>query len=161
TVQLPSILDYYKQSDKYNLADCILTAPPQINTSNSNSSSSSNGDKDSMVYILFDGCYSGMARIDLLFCHPGEKEWRRYKLDPLFGPTWMFYIKNKLHIMCFNPVYYEIEVKGGSDVDETLTVGDEVIISTDNIIYTESSCGSMLTTFMQYYVESFGEVFRI
>ncbi|KAI3964097.1 hypothetical protein MKW92_035895 [Papaver armeniacum] len=117
-----------------------------------------------MVYLLFDGGSNGRVRNNLLlFCHPGEKEWRRHELDVYEEPYTMLYLKNKLHIMCLNPVYYEIEVQGGSDTDddETLAVGDEVFISTDSITITETIGGGLFRTFFQYFVESFGEVFRI
>ncbi|KAI3838219.1 hypothetical protein MKW92_028066 [Papaver armeniacum] len=165
TIQLPSILCYYETKDKYWLKDCILTSPPQMNTSSSNSSSDGdNYDKDSMVYLLFDGGHNNVGCTDLLlFCHPGEKEWRRHELNGSHDPRCMLYLKNKLHIMCFNPVYYVIEVQGGSamDDDETLAVGAEVIIGTDNIVVTESIGGYNLGFCRPYFLESFGEVFRI
>ncbi|KAI3838221.1 hypothetical protein MKW92_028068 [Papaver armeniacum] len=169
TIQLPSILRYYRTEDMYRLKDCILTSPPQINTiirdscCGTSSSDGDNSDRDSMVYFLFGG---GILCTDvLLFCHPGEKEWRRHELNVLEKPKTMLYLKNKLHIMCFNPVYYEIEVHGGSGLydEETLAVGDEVIISTNSIAVNviEPTGGSMIGFFMHYFVESFGEVFRI
>ncbi|KAI3975182.1 hypothetical protein MKX01_020583 [Papaver californicum] len=151
TIQLPSLVGNYELDDTYWLTDCILTSPPQINT-NSSSSDGDNYDKDPMVYLLFDGGHDDVVSGDvLLFCHPGEKEWRRHELNIPELPKAMLYLKNKLHIMCFNPVYYEIEVQ----------VGDGFIINTDSIAVTESATGGMLRNFGQYYVESFGEVFRI
>ncbi|XP_026440331.1 uncharacterized protein LOC113339246 [Papaver somniferum] len=117
-----------------------------------------------MVYLLFDGGHNNVVCTDvLLFCHPGEKEWRRHELNVSEEPKTMLYLKNKLHIMCFNPVYYVIEVQSGSDMDdeETVSVGDELIVSPDSIPVTESGTGGMLRTVEQYCLESFGEVFRI
>ncbi|KAI3964099.1 hypothetical protein MKW92_035897, partial [Papaver armeniacum] len=115
-----------------------------------------------MIYFLFDGGNNGIP-YTLLFCHPGEKEWRRHGLNITHDPRSMLYLKNKLHLMCTSHLYYEIEVQGGSDMDdnETLAVGDAIFISRDSIALIESTGGMMLCSFMEYYVESFGEVFRI
>lgn len=170
-IPLPSLLRYYKTEDKCCLKDCILTSPPQINTSISNSSNSSssssdgdNCDTDSMVYLLFDGGHSNVSfTCVLLFCHPGEKEWRRHELDAMHDPKTMLYLKNKLYIMCSNPVYYEVEVRGGTDMDdeEILAVGDEVVISTDKIAANESTGGGLFRAYGEYFIQSFGEVFCI
>ncbi|KAI3881153.1 hypothetical protein MKW92_039284, partial [Papaver armeniacum] len=168
TIQLPSLLDYYETDDKYLLKDYILTSPPQINTTISNSSSDGdNYDKDSMVYLLFDGDHNNVIFTDvLLFCHPGEKEWRRHELNVSEKPKRMLYLKNKLHVMCGNYVYFEIQVQAGSDIDgdEILAVGDEVSISVERILSDfepQPAGGGLVRTWEEYYVESFGEVFRI
>ncbi|KAI3964096.1 hypothetical protein MKW92_035894, partial [Papaver armeniacum] len=168
-IQLPSILHYYETEDKYRLKDCILTSPPRLNTSNSNSSNSSDGDnydRDSVVYFLFDGGHNKGDFTDvLLFCHPGEKEWRRYQLNVSEKPKKMLYLKNKLHVMCSNYVYFEIQVQGASDMDgvETLAVGDEISISVEGIAESEPqpAGGGMVRTREEYFVESFGEVYII
>ncbi|MCL7038732.1 hypothetical protein MKW94_013448, partial [Papaver nudicaule] len=152
---------------KYCLKDCILTSPPQIcSSSNSSNSDGDNYDKESMVYLLFDGGHTNEWFTDvLLFCHPGEKEWRRYELNTYEKPQSMLYLKNKLHIMCINYIYLEIQVQGGSDVDddETLAVGDNIFISVDGVAESEPEpVGGGLGRFEeQYFVESFGEVFKI
>ncbi|KAI3975178.1 hypothetical protein MKX01_020579 [Papaver californicum] len=101
-----------------------------------------------MVYLLFDG-----GNDLLLFCHPGEKEWTRHELNLLHGPSSILYLKNKLHIMCLNPVYYEMQVQGGSHIgdDETLAVGDEVYISTASIAVIESTGMSYIPFVVHIY----------
>ncbi|XP_026406557.1 uncharacterized protein LOC113301938 isoform X2 [Papaver somniferum] len=172
-VQLHSILHYY-ETDKYCLQGCILTSPPHLNTTISNSSSSSNNssdgdnyDKDYMVYLLFDG---GHNNVDftyvLLFCHPGEKEWRRHELIVSEEPQRMLYLKNKLLVMCSKYVYFRIDVQDGSDIDddETLAVGARRSICPWNIMTHRKpgpAGGGLVRTLEEYFVESFGEVFKI
>ncbi|KAI3961786.1 hypothetical protein MKW92_052400 [Papaver armeniacum] len=120
-----------------------------------------------MVYLLFDGDHNNVIFTDvLLFCHPGEKEWRSHELNVSEKTKRMLYLKNKLHVMCGNYVYFEIEAQGGSEVgdEETLSVGDEVSISVERIIADfepQPAGGGLVRTREEYFVESFGEVFRI
>ncbi|KAI3881152.1 hypothetical protein MKW92_039283, partial [Papaver armeniacum] len=117
-----------------------------------------------MVYVLFDGGSNNGRFTDvLLFCHPGEKEWRRLELNVSEKPDSMLYLKNKLHVMCTNYVYFEIQVQD-IDGDEILAAGDEVSISVERVIADfepEPAGGGLVQTLEEYFVESFGEVFKI
>ncbi|KAI3903588.1 hypothetical protein MKW98_032242 [Papaver atlanticum] len=129
--------------------DCLLTSLPQTSISSSNSS---DNDDDSMVYLLFK-C-RGVTPDFLLFCHPGEKQWRKHEFELYQSSEAMLYLKSKLHVMCWNGVYLEIEIQRGSDIDdeETLAVS-KVFVRLDSL---PGGCA-----FRRYYVESFGEIFRI
>ncbi|MCL7034673.1 hypothetical protein MKW94_030597, partial [Papaver nudicaule] len=149
--------------DRYWIKDCILTSPPCMNTSISSDSNSKSsiGHKNSMVYILFDGGHIGYNDYLLLFCHPGGKEWKRHPLNASEEPKKMFFLKNKLHVMCAKFVCLELEVQGGSgiDADETLAV-DHFLVSTERIVV-YGAAGGCVSGYKEVYLESFGEVFRI
>ncbi|KAI3838222.1 hypothetical protein MKW92_028069, partial [Papaver armeniacum] len=68
--------------------------------------------------------------------------------------------------MCSNHVYVEVEVQGGFDIhdEETLAVGDEVSISVERTVADfepQPAGGDLVLTSEEYFVESFGEVFKI
>ncbi|KAI3838220.1 hypothetical protein MKW92_028067 [Papaver armeniacum] len=64
--------------------------------------------------------------------------------------------------MCSNYVYFEIEVQGGSDIDDDETLAaDKFSVSIERIGETESASGGMAGAKEEYFVESFGEVFLI
>ncbi|MCL7048536.1 hypothetical protein MKW94_028139, partial [Papaver nudicaule] len=113
-----------------------------------------------MVYLLFE-C-RGLSPDFLLYCHPGEKEWRKHELVEAFVyPEAILYLNDKVHIMCGNGIYLEIEIQRGSDMDDEESVAVSKFEVSLNSISTESLCGALGLVHRTYFVESFGEVFRI
>ncbi|KAI3927317.1 hypothetical protein MKW98_008019 [Papaver atlanticum] len=114
-----------------------------------------------MVYILFDG---GKKPDILIYCCPGEKEWRKHEFvdvgDRLLRD--MLYFKGKLlYIMCNSGDLVEIEIQHGSDIGdkETLSISDfrsTFESSTDEVV-----AGSLDNFLVKYWIGSFGEVFSI
>ncbi|KAI3949021.1 hypothetical protein MKW98_021627 [Papaver atlanticum] len=160
-IMLPNI-DHYNQLDGYRIQDCLLSSPPQ--SSSSCRISSTNGDDGSVVYILYNG---GKKPDILIYCRPGEKEWRKHEfVDVVQSLKSMFYVKGKLHIMCLCEELLEITVQCGSGIDEeeeTLSLSISILITNDedSLCKSEDVGGSLVCKHHTYYMESFGEIFRI
>ncbi|KAI3840333.1 hypothetical protein MKW92_008809, partial [Papaver armeniacum] len=187
TIRLPSVPD--DLVDDYLIRDVVLSSPPQISRtsgggdgidggvssssssslsrSGSNSSSftgSFSSDEDdvddiSMVYILY---YGGESPDVLLYCHPGEKQWRKHEfVDVDESLQSMFYLKDKLFIMCLSNAHIEIAIQHGSDIEdaEALSISDAI-----SVLYNsrhEMVAGTLDCRCQFYYVESYGDVFQI
>ncbi|KAI3960968.1 hypothetical protein MKW92_008889, partial [Papaver armeniacum] len=187
TIRLPSVPDLV---DDYLIRDVVLSSPPQISRtsgggdgidggvssssssrlsrSGSNSSSftgSFSSDEDdvddnSMVYILY---YGGESSDVLIYCHPGEKQWRKHEfVDVDQRLESMFFLKGKLFIMCLNHAYIEITRQHGSshiEDAEILSISDAIRITYNSGL--EVVSGGLEFRCQVCYVESFGEVFQI
>ncbi|XP_026380778.1 uncharacterized protein LOC113275489 [Papaver somniferum] len=112
-----------------------------------------------MVYVLLNGDENPDI---LLYCHPGEKEWRKHEfvgVSPSTLPS-MLYFNGKLFVMCSTDnVHLEIEIHHDSE-KETLCVSDFIRVH-DNF-QRESVAGWLeYRNVEQSWMESFGEFFRI
>ncbi|XP_026425250.1 uncharacterized protein LOC113321580 [Papaver somniferum] len=154
TIHLPSLPDLV---DDHTVKDVVLSSPPQLSR---NSCYDDNVDNASMVYILY---HCGGRRYILIYCHPGEKEWRKHEfVDVGDHLQSMFYYKGKLFVMCLNYAFIEITIQHGSGIEdtETLAVSDPISL-TYNSSRLEVVAGDLPCRCQFYYVESFGEVFQI
>ncbi|KAI3894453.1 hypothetical protein MKW92_017641, partial [Papaver armeniacum] len=169
-------LNHFSQLDGYHIKDCLLSSPPQSShtstsggdgiegSSSSNyshsgsisstSSSCSGDDDDSMVYILYGG---GKSPDILIYCHPGGKEWGKHEfVDKIGRIESMFYFKAKLYIMCLCLDLLEITIQHGSiSINELITKNEDKLFKSERVGGYFDNCSH------SYYMESFGEVFRI
>nr|QBG82594.1 f-box/kelch-repeat protein [Papaver somniferum] len=135
----------------------LLTSPPRSSICGSSSSSITSTGDDSMVYILYFG---GGSLYILIYCHPGEKQWRKYEYaegDRDFKS--MLHCKGKLYIVGRYGQILEITPNSGTtDIDEDST--SKMDTDEDSIIWSEIA-GGLRYRFHSYYMESFGEVIKI
>ncbi|KAI3944715.1 hypothetical protein MKW98_021173 [Papaver atlanticum] len=155
-IMLPNLY-HFNQLHRCPIRDCVLSSPPD------QSSSCSTGD-DSNVYILY---YDGGSRYIILYCHPGEKEWRKHEYaDGDRELESMLYFKGKLYIMCWYGRVLEITItNGGSEIcdeeEETLSLNISKFSTNENSIIYSENVARRLDYYHSYYLESYGEVIRI
>ncbi|KAI3932774.1 hypothetical protein MKW92_020830, partial [Papaver armeniacum] len=146
-------LQHFKELDGYRIKDCLLSSPPKSSSYGGGNGVGSSVD-DAMVYILYDG---GESPDILIYCHPGEKQWRKHEfLDKIGRLQTMFYYRGKLYIMCMNLELLEITRQYGSISISELSTRNEI-----GLFKFERVGGSLGYCLQSYYMESFGEVFRI
>ncbi|XP_026379851.1 uncharacterized protein LOC113274672 [Papaver somniferum] len=173
-IMLPNLY-HFNQLYRCPIRDCLLSSPPDQSSScggtgdgiegsgSHNRHRGSTGD-DSNVYILY---YDGGSRYIILYCHAGEKQWRKHEyVDGDRDLESMFYFKGKLYIMCWYGRVLEITItNGGSDIcdeeEETLSLSISKFSTNENSIIYSENVARRLDYYHSYYLESFGEVIRI
>ncbi|KAI3877676.1 hypothetical protein MKW98_020157 [Papaver atlanticum] len=103
TINLPSFL-YWYTLDGYSFNDCVLYSPPKTDDDARN--------RNSMVFMLFGG--EKVGKDILVYCNPGDKEWRMYMIGGVYELLSMCYFKGKLCIMCNGDEHLEIDIEHGS-----------------------------------------------
>ncbi|KAI3927320.1 hypothetical protein MKW98_008022 [Papaver atlanticum] len=122
-----------------------------------------------MVYILFNGGGDIHEALDILiYCHPGEKEWRKHEFvnrgDYRVGGRSlekMVYVKGKLYIRRMNGDDLEIEVQHGSDIGDEETLGIREFGSTYESSKYEKVEGSLGCCMIRHWLGSSDEIFNI
>ncbi|RZC52917.1 hypothetical protein C5167_021344, partial [Papaver somniferum] len=152
SIELPSFV-YWYTLDGYCLSDCLLSSPPKSRTS-----TNVGGNGNSMVFMLFSRKDKPGEEI-LVFCYPGDKEWRTHKFSDISGVgnlRWMSYFKDKLYITLYGEKYLEIDIQHASEPVLSISKIDVSY----NIKY-DSIGGIFDSRVLTYYVESADEIFMI
>ncbi|KAI3878628.1 hypothetical protein MKW98_027933 [Papaver atlanticum] len=176
-IMLPNILRSLHQDSffvSHYVRDCVLSfggtgegvegSSSSCCTSHSSSSFGSDANSnDWMDYILLNEDAQENANPDiLLYCHPGDREWRKHEfVDAPHTLLSMLYCNGKLYVMCSEGnIHLEIETHHPNDAEkeEILCVSDS-IWAEDN--FERESVAGLLEwgNVEQSWMESIGEVF--
>ncbi|OVA03999.1 Protein of unknown function DUF295 [Macleaya cordata] len=142
TIQLPSldIIDW----DQYVIRHCLLSSPP------------SNPD-DSMVFILYNEDDYDTTPDHLLFCNPGDKQWRTLELS--------IEKDSAGQVICFKGrVYYMYPNNEQLMIKELVRDDQSLSIKTFNVNFEIPPPPPLIGpgfNYRTYYVESFDELFIV